>query len=92
MCSITRSQRGYTGCGQAFRRTVMDQRGRGHEQPLWVEIHRLRAPNSAAGRTTPQPEGTLTAPGQGNGPRPLGDALGMRSHLNESAFGLMTEL
>ena len=54
----------YTGRGQVFRRAVMDRRGGGREQPRWEETHRLRAPNSAAERTTPQPDGTSTAPGR----------------------------
>lgn len=90
MCTITRSQRGYTGCGQAFRRAVMERRYGGRVQPLWEETHRLHTPSSAAGRTTSQPDGTLTTPGRQRSSATRGCA-GMRSHLNESTFGLMTE-
>jgi len=61
VCFVTRSQRGYTGCGQAFRRALMDRRGRGREEPLWEEADRLREPSSAAEQTTLQPDGTPTA-------------------------------
>ena len=74
MSSTTRSQRGYTGRGQAFRLAVMDdRRGGDREQPLWEETHRLRVPtrlprgpvHSPTERSRPWAGVSVRVPGDG---------------------------
>ena len=44
-----------------FRQAVMARTGRGGERPHCAEIRHLRAANSAANRTMPRADGTITS-------------------------------
>ena len=51
-----------------FRQAVMGRTGRGGERPHCAEIRHLRAANSAASRTLPRADGTITRESNSTGP------------------------